>query len=146
VVPFCLLVCGGQCNADFLLLLVLLEFGKFCCCCCLVVWCCHCSSGGHNERSLSKFHKRILRLASQDELDDMVVKTADEEVALNYVRDKCMGRKMPMVLVGAEYVSWVAVVVVVVGVGVVFYHTCTALLPWWFRFRFSFSYYLRCWY
>ena len=84
----------------------------------MVVWCCHCSSGGHNERSLSKFHKRILRLASQDELDDMVVKTADEEVALNYVRDKCMGRKMPMVLVGAEYVSWVAVVVVVVGVAV----------------------------
>jgi len=82
-------------------------------------------------------------LASQDELDDMVVKTADEEVALNYVRDKCMGRKMPMVLVGAEYVSGVIVVVVV---GVVFYHTCTALLPWWFRFRFSFSYYLRCWY
>ena len=111
----------------------------------MVVWCCHCSSGGHNERSLSKFHKRILRLASQDELDDMVVKTADEEVALNYVRDKCMGRKMPMVLVGAEYVSG-AIVVVVVGVGVVFYHTCTALLPWWFRFRFSFSYYLRCWY
>lgn len=80
----------------------------------LFVWCCHCSSGGHNERSLSKFHKRILRLASQDELDDMVVKTADEEVALNYVRDKCMGRKMPMVLVGAEYVSLGAAVVVVV--------------------------------
>jgi cell fate regulator YaaT (PSP1 superfamily) len=60
-------------------------------------------SGGHNERSLSKFHKRMLRLATQDELDLMVIKTADEEDALNYVSDKCKGRNMPMVLVGAEY-------------------------------------------
>ena len=38
-----------------------------------------------------------------DELDLMVIKTADEEDALNYVSDKCKGRNMPMVLVGAEY-------------------------------------------
>ena len=60
-------------------------------------------SGGHNERSLSKFHKRMLRLANQEELDMMIQKSADEEIALEHCRQKATVRKLPMVLVGAEY-------------------------------------------
>ena len=60
-------------------------------------------SGGHNERSLSKFHKRMLRLATQEELDVLPQKNDDEEIALEHCREKATIRKLPMVLVGAEY-------------------------------------------
>jgi hypothetical protein len=61
------------------------------------------SGSSSSNRSVSKFHKRMLRLATQDELDLLVQKNDDEETALALCRDKATARKLPMTLVGAEY-------------------------------------------
>jgi cell fate regulator YaaT (PSP1 superfamily) len=59
--------------------------------------------GSSSSRSVSKFHKRMLRLATQDELDLLAQKIEDEETALALCRDKATARKLPMTLLGAEY-------------------------------------------
>ena len=49
-------------------------------------------NNGNNDRSLSKFHKRMLRLANQDELDMMPQKTDDEDMSLEHCREKAIVR------------------------------------------------------
>ena len=50
--------------------------------------------GSSSSRSVSKFHKRMLRLATQDELDLLAQKIEDEETALALCRDKATARTL----------------------------------------------------
>ena len=61
------------------------------------------AQGGQSERSLSKYHKRMLRLATKEELAQKARKEIEEESALQLCRAKAASRKLPMELVGAEY-------------------------------------------
>jgi hypothetical protein len=61
------------------------------------------NQGGNNRASSSKYHKRMLRLATEDEVKKMTSKIQEEDAALEVCRTKAEQRKLPMKVVSAEY-------------------------------------------
>jgi cell fate regulator YaaT (PSP1 superfamily) len=60
-------------------------------------------SGNSNRATSSKYHKRMLRLATDEEKEKLPRKQLEEEAALELCRSKAEQRKLPMVVVSAEY-------------------------------------------
>jgi len=61
------------------------------------------NQGGNNRASSSKYHKRMLRLATADEVRKCDSKRIEEDEALEVCRAKAEVRKLPMKVVSAEY-------------------------------------------
>ena len=60
-------------------------------------------SGSSSRATSSKYHKRMLRLATEEEKEKLPRKQLEEEAALELCRSKAEQRKLPMQVVSAEY-------------------------------------------
>ena len=60
-------------------------------------------NGSSSRATSSKYHKRMLRLATEEEKEKLPRKQLEEEAALELCRSKAEQRKLPMQVVSAEY-------------------------------------------